>query len=920
MRFRVFAASMRGAWLRHAPTPAFVLGILLVSWLAFGSMPAVADVPPAVLERMADIRVEMAEARHLNAIGQLSNQDYNSRSDSLRKEEAAVWEPYRKISREELTSARSTIDGTVKAKLALLIPQWQQAENEFRDADKQRQKQLAADLEDDTRRAAELQRQRLSLQKQLDAGAIVHDAFAAKDREALDGIATIRKKYETAGGSWPGRFDDRLQAITQAIVASPDTPLPVSQVPVAAPPQVPIAAVPQVPSVAAAAQVPAVAAAPQLPPDFDRDVKLAADIAVRQQELHFQFAKKQISGDAFRESDVVYDRDLSRLKQRYQAISMAREEEFENAYRRLAEPQLQALRVKYYPGQYEPAAAPAPAPALGPAGLTHVSQTHDEGISTGLLFITIIGIPAAIYVGIHLLLKRIFAPKPPPLTANFGSASYAAQETAPRSPASTANGIFLGKSIRPHQRGTGLSGPGAPVVTTPEHHTLIVARTRTGKGTRVIVPTLLRYAGNMFVIDPKGENAAITARARRDTMHQTVHVLNPWGIMAKLYAGQGIAPATYNPLDILDRDDPNAVAIARRLAGAISPVTGRGDDAFWQQSAANILAAVFLWLADHPGETKTLARAREIVTLDRKSFTDKYLVRMAASEAFHGAIREMVGNLLDLADNTYTGINASLTLATIFISDPQLKAATNVSTFSMADLRDLPTTLYLVIPPDEVETQRTWLRLLIAAATHSFRRPASLTPPRRSMMLIDEFPALGKLQDLPADIATMAGYGLDYTLVVQGIDQLKSIYGDDSGAILSNCAYKWYCNVTDLTGAKHLSESLGEATIRTVSQSISTGVGGGGGATQGESITYGEKGRKLLTPDEILHLGRDVAIVFQPEGLPVYVKPIDYWNLKEAFAHLEHSHAALYWQPPLAYDDNPYVGRPQPVGAVPAGE
>jgi type IV secretion system protein VirD4 len=204
-----------------------------------------------------------------------------------------------------------------------------------------------------------------------------------------------------------------------------------------------------------------------------------------------------------------------------------------------------------------------------------------------------------------------------------------------------------------------------------------------------------------------------------------------------------------------------------------------------------------------------------------------------------------------------------------------------------------------------VETQKTWLRLMIAAATHSFRRPVSTTPARRCMMLIDEFPALGKLQDLPTDIATMAGYGLDYTLVVQGIDQLKAVYDKDSGAILSNCAYKWYCNITDLEGAKHVSDSLGEATVRTIGYSKSSG-STGDKSSSGEGTTYGEKARKLLTPDEIINLGRDAAVVFQPEGLPLYVRPIDYWNLTRAFGHLELMYGGLYWNPPLTYDENPY--------------
>ena len=128
---------------------------------------------------------------------------------------------------------------------------------------------------------------------------------------------------------------------------------------------------------------------------------------------------------------------------------------------------------------------------------------------------------------IFVILGSIFfdnpTPKPPevdeePLSNNFGSASF--QSPAGRMDAEDAekvwNGIFFGMSSSP----MGMSDPGVPVWSRPENHTLIIAKTRTGKGTRVISPTLLRYGlgrkgASCIVIDPKGENAAITARARR---------------------------------------------------------------------------------------------------------------------------------------------------------------------------------------------------------------------------------------------------------------------------------------------------------------------------------------------------------------------------------------------------------------------
>lgn len=521
---------------------------------------------------------------------------------------------------------------------------------------------------------------------------------------------------------------------------------------------------------------------------------------------------------------------------------------------------------------------------------------------------------AAIGGGIWYAVRWIKSDPPlagPDLSDNYGTAHFEGIQITPPYRDWLRSGVFLGKSSHPDATPVPLNQqPGIPICTTPEHHTLIVARTRTGKGTRVIIPTLLRYAGSMIVIDPKGENAAVTARARLSAkITDKVHVINPWNELAATYQKAGIPQDTFNPLDVLDRNDPNAVAVAQGLAGAVCPSSPGDKDRYWQGSAANVFAAVLLWITDQPGETKTLARAREIVSMSRKDFTDRFLVPMAASSAFGGAIREMVSPYLDLADETYSGIMANLSENTKFLSDPQVKAATATSTFALSDLMRQPRTVYLVIPPDRIDTQRTWLRLMLAAVSHTYRRAprnSSAAPYHRCLVLIDEFPALGKIEDMPRDLATLSGYGLDYALIVQGIDQLKDLYGQAAGTILSNCAYKWFCNVNDLESAKYLSETLGKKTVQTVGRSENPDGSGG--------MSYGETGRPLLTPDEILNLGRDAAIVTHPGGHPYYLRPIDYWNVQSMFAQLREKYPESYWQPPLTYDPNPYYRQKETGG------
>lgn len=646
--------------------------------------------------------------------------------------------------------------------------------------------------------------------------------------------------------------------------------------------------------------------------DYLRDTARAATLAIHEAEIGFKYNAGKITGEAYYPDFTKTRKELNELRVKWGQVSPKMGVQFVFDYRQRSDHQIATLRGQYAP---KPPPKPKPAPQVyrgepEPAPERPFEATPEQrtelimwGIVGGVVFLAVI----LIFGGRR---KAEPAPSGPPLSDNYGTAAFAPQWNIVPNAYYPFKGVFFGKSSLPEiaEQKELADDPGAPVCAFPEFHTLIVARTRTGKGTRVIVPTLLRYLGSMIVIDPKGENAAITARARKLSLQATVHILNPWGMLGARFEKKGFPAATYNPLDVLDRNDPNVVAIAQTLASTISPTWPGDKDKFWSGSAANVIAAVLLWITDQPGESKTLARAREILSLSRKQFTEQFMTKMAASRAFDGAIKEMISPYLDLADETYSGIFANISEATKFLSDPQVKASTSTSSFKMADLIDAMTTIYVVIPPERVDTQKTWLRLLITAATATFKQIPSegRENKHRTMFLIDEFPALGRMPDLPRDIATMSGYGVDYTLIVQGIDQLKDQYKESAGAILSNCAYKWFCNVNDLESAKYLSESLGQKTVQTKGQSSSKGTSGSG-QTEGESTTLGEAARNLMNPDEILTLGREAAILLNPTTRPQYLRPVDYWALAQSFETLHEQLPHLYWEPEIVWDANPYV-------------
>ena len=177
--------------------------------------------------------------------------------------------------------------------------------------------------------------------------------------------------------------------------------------------------------------------------------------------------------------------------------------------------------------------------------------------------------------------------------------------------------------------------------------------------------------------------------------HQHVHVINPWGELASTYAALGIQSATFNPLDVLDRHDRNAVAVAQSLAAAMCPQERGGKDGFWTENASSLLTAVLLWLADAaggnqdarpcPGDRQPAPQTASgrIPDPDDRSHRWPWKRR---EPPFAGRSSENAAPFVDMAPETYSGVMSNLARFTKFLSDPQIKAATATSSFSMTDL------------------------------------------------------------------------------------------------------------------------------------------------------------------------------------------------------------------------------------------
>jgi len=414
-------------------------------------------------------------------------------------------------------------------------------------------------------------------------------------------------------------------------------------------------------------------------------------------------------------------------------------------------------------------------------------------------------------------------------------------------------------------------------------HILTVAGTRGGKGTSLIIPNLLgmtEYKGSWVVIDPKGENAAITARYQAST-GQNVVILNPWGLLAEYLPGA----QSYNPLDILtDITNINLVDDAQVVAEMIVPIDKEDRDKFFSDNARAIVAGLLLHLVtSQDKEDCTLQKLWEWLRLPADRW-EKLLEDMAVNDTpqFGRVVNQAAYEILKLmgaGDRTWGTIIAVALQCTDFIKSPALQESLK-SGFDPKTLADGTTTLYVIIPADKLQSHARWLRLV----TTTTMRAVVRNPKHQVCFLLDEFAALGYLPEIETALSTYAGFNITVWTILQSLIQLKSNYKDNWETFVGNSTIRQFFSVNDNFTADSVSKAIGNTTHMFTDNVNSHG-----------EVKNQTNQRALVTPDELRRgSGRNI-FAFMGDKPVTFFPKIPYYRID-----------VLYNNGAPRYDQNPY--------------
>ncbi|HVK54214.1 MAG TPA: type IV secretory system conjugative DNA transfer family protein [Burkholderiales bacterium] len=434
----------------------------------------------------------------------------------------------------------------------------------------------------------------------------------------------------------------------------------------------------------------------------------------------------------------------------------------------------------------------------------------------------------------------------------------------------------------------------------PEH-IMAFAPTRSGKGVGLVLPTLLSWPHSVVVYDIKGENWALTAGWRQKEANNHVLKFEPTAI-----DGSSIR---YNPMDLVRVYTDKEVADVQNIMNMIADPEGKGLADHWQKTGHALLVGTALHVL-YAESDKSLCGVIGFLSNPARTIQDSlnYMlntdhdmegvrgwVDTEGNPTFtHPVVAAVARDMLNKAEEEMSSVVSTAVSYLTLYRDPIVARNTACSEFIISDLMndERPVSLYLVVPPSDKDRLKPLIRLVVNQVIRSLVEKMEFKDGRsvasykhRLLLLIDEFPSLGKLDIFEESLAFIAGYGLKAYLIIQDISQLHTAYGKDE-SIFSNCHLRIAYAPNKVETAEMLSKMTGSTTIVKQNNSYS---GSTFGILSQVSVSTAETQRSLLTADEVMRLpgarkdaqGNVVEagdmLIFMAGQTPIYGKQILYF-------------------------------------------
>ncbi len=439
----------------------------------------------------------------------------------------------------------------------------------------------------------------------------------------------------------------------------------------------------------------------------------------------------------------------------------------------------------------------------------------------------------------------------------YGSARWAQPKEIEAAGLSGPDGVVLGRYQRSYLRHDG-----------PEH-VLCFAPTRSGKGVGLVIPSLLTWPGSAIVHDIKGENWQLTAGFR--AQHGRVLLFDPTNAKS----------SAYNPLLEVRRGEWEVRDVQNIADILVDPEGSLEKRNHWEKTSHALLVGAILHVL-YAEEDKTLAGVASFLSDPKRPIESTLSAMMRTPHLGEAGVHPVVASaareLLNKSGNERSGVLSTAMSFLGLYRDPVVAEVTRRCDWRIGDIvaGERPTTLYIVVPPSDINRTKPLIRLILNQIGRRLTEDLQAKAGRRRLLLmLDEFPALGRLDFFESALAFMAGYGIKSFLIAQSLNQIEKAYGPNN-SILDNCHVRVSFATNDERTAKRVSDALGTATEM---KAMKNYAGSRLSPWLGHlMVSRSETARPLLTPGEVMQLPPTDEIVMVSGVHPIRARKARYYE------------------------------------------
>lgn len=392
-------------------------------------------------------------------------------------------------------------------------------------------------------------------------------------------------------------------------------------------------------------------------------------------------------------------------------------------------------------------------------------------------------------------------------------------------------------------------------------HVLVAGSSGSGKTTSTVYPTMETAAGFGIYLDVKGDLAKHWHQINGKS-GKKCFVLNPYDPEQ--------SNCWYDPFSPMMDDSEHLADHAYQLAKMLIPSPPLDHNKIWYEAAAAYAAGAIIHC-----HNQGFPFVEALQEINLRSVSKMVTEVMNSKDEADSLAKVFLSKYAEMDKKTLAGIGMELTsnLALFSTSVAICNACSpdegkELLNWSQLNTELEPFDVILVFPEDKLTAEKPLLCAIINQLIEALEQRPMRSYDCRSelpsvLLMLDEFPRLGRIPALKEGLTTLRSRGVTIVLLLQSFASLDEIYGADTArVIIENCTYKAVLSTTDAESQRYLSDLIGSTVIHNESANFhvdlpthSIGVG----------RSYSYERRPVIYPHTFYNLTGNIILI-TPHG------------------------------------------------------